>query len=587
MSNFAAMPQQIELTSKDPVTIEDPQERSPKRLSLAASGVSRWLPPSVVLPATAFGAAAGTLVLAFHEPPAAALGVGAAVAAVGVLRVRGTNVWRILAMRLALRGRNARRSGTARDGEPFDAPVPDSGDRYGMRWHEGCLITMLQVEPGQVCPTLLSPTEIRTAETVPLDEVARCLSQFDIRLAAIDIVALGVRTRGSDEAVRIYERMLGPLPATSTRTVWLVLRFDPRDNAEAIGNRGGAAEGTVRTMVVATRRVANRLARHRVRARVLTAAEMTAAEAATRHDTDPADWREGWQALRCDDVELTGYAIRPDRLTSDVLAGIWAVPGLSTMVRLRVSRAEGDGARRDPGGRVAVTGLVRHDTVGPAGEQARTMVSELGLEPLSGVQRRMLLEGGQPAVAVHGVPDTLARLTVPSGGCGQVIGATSDGFGVAVPLFGPSVRRVDIVGGLRLAQQVTVRAMALGARVIVHSTRPEGWAGLVERIGRPEALSVSSSGGGAQHTAAATLIVYDGVAAGQASEATVARVWAPGEESEAVPGADVALIESADVPDQVHIRTAAGEHTVRMVSIPDELRYLSGDPGVREVSVSV
>ncbi|WP_216897442.1 type VII secretion protein EccE [Nocardia alni] len=542
------------------------------------AGLFRRFPPSVVLPASAAGAVVGTLVIAFHGPVAAAIGAGVFVAACGTVRVHGTNMWRTVLMRLALQWRKRRHIAAAPGEEPFDVPIPDGGGSYGMRWDGRFLLTMLQVEPKGVSPTLLSPTEIRTPDEVPLDEVARCLSQFDIRLAAIDVVALGVRARGGHEAVRIYERMLGPLPATAVRTVWLALRFDPLDNAEAIGNRGGGSEGTVRTAVVATRRVANRLARHRVRARVLTAAEMSAAESAIRYDTAPEQWHEQWHALRCNDFELAGYAVQPGRLNSDVLAGIWAVPGLSTMVRLRVRPADGGGARNVPDGRVAVTALVRHDTVGPVDDQVRTTLSGLGLYPLTGVQRRILLNGEQHEAAVYGVPSALSQLTVPSGGCGQVIGATADGFGVAVPLFGPEVRHVEIIGGLLLVQQVTVRAMALGARVIVHSTRPEGWAHLVERVGRPEALSVSHPGGGAQHTAAATMIVYDGVpSAGQVSEATVVHVRAPGTAPEAAFGADIALIESADVRDRVRIRTAVGDYTVQMVSIPDELRYVSDE----------
>jgi type VII secretion protein EccE len=544
-------------------------------------GVFHRLPLPVILPAATLGAGVGTAVIAFHGPLLAALGAGVVVAAFGALRVHERNVWRILGMRLALRWRERRHAGIAPSAEPFDVPVPETGgDIYGMRWDGRCLITMLRVEPRGVAPTLMSPTVIRTADEVPLDEVARCLSQFDIRLAAIDVVALGVRVRGNHEAVRIYEQILGSLPATATRTVWLVLRFDPLDNAEAIGNRGGGTEGTVRTAMVATRRVVNRLARHGVRVRVLSAAGLTAAESAARHDTDPGQWREDWHALRCNEIELAGYAIRPDRLNSDVLAGIWAVSGLSTMVRLRVCPAEGADARRESGGRVAVTALVRHDVAGSVTGEVRTALSELGLRSLTGVQRQVLLEGEEHAAAAYGVPAALTRLTVPSGGCGQVIGATADGFGVAVPMFGPAVRRVEIVGSLRLVQQTTLRAMAVGARVIVHSARPQDWAHLAAQIDAPEALSVSRPGVGAQHTAAATLIVYDGVAsAGQVSEATVVHVRAPDEEvSMATLDADVVLIESAE-RDEVHIRTAAGELTVRMVSIPEELRYLSAvDP---------
>ncbi|WP_052172934.1 type VII secretion protein EccE [Nocardia sp. BMG111209] len=554
------------------------------QLTSGDRSVFHRLPLSVLLPAAAAGTTVGTIMIAAHVMLPAAIGTGVAVLLLGTVRFRGRNIWRIVGMRCALRWRKMRGNGRTATSEPFDVPVPEvAGAVYGMRWDGGALVTVLQVEPAGVAATLLAPTEIRTPDEVPLAEVAQCLSQFDIRLAAVDVIALGVRSRGTHDAIRMYERMLGPLPATATRTVWLALRFDPLDNAEAIGNRGGGTEGTVRTALVATRRVANRLARHGVHSRVLTAAEITAADAAALYGGAPEQWREEWDSLRGIDIEMTGYAVRPDRLDSEVLAGIWAVPGLSTMMRLRLAPVAAHPGSRQPDKRFAITALVRHDTLGADSGAARKALTALGLRPLTGVQRQVVLQGEQHPDAAYGPAETLRKLAVPAGGCGQVIGATADGFGVAVPVFGPKVRRVEVVGSLRLAQQTTLRATAIGARVIVHSTRPEDWEHMVGLIGVPEALSVSSPGGGAQHTAAATLIVYDGVAStGQVSEATVMYVREPGELTAASLGADVILVESPDDPDEVHVRTASGEWTVRVVSIPDELRYIDGgDPAAR------
>jgi hypothetical protein len=101
-------------------------------------------------------------------------------------------------------------------------------------------------------------------------------------------------------------------------------------------------------------------------------------------------------------------------------------------------------------------------------------------------------------------------------------------------------------------------------------------------IDRPESLSVTQPGGGAHHTAAATIIVYDGIgSAGQVSEATVVHVREPGEVSAAVLEADVVLVESAEQPGRVHIRTAGGELAVQVVSIPEERRYLDEAVGQR------
>ncbi|WP_330179065.1 type VII secretion protein EccE [Nocardia sp. NBC_01503] len=560
-----------EMTSPDEITpnaAEIPPLRSNTR------GLFRRLPLSIVLPSAAAGAVAGTLTIALNGELWLTLGVGFAIAALGAVRRRKTNIWRILGMRLALRWRNWRGTDSAPRTEPFAVPIPESGGLHcGMRWDGDHLITMLRVDRTELTPTLLGPAEIRTGAAVSLAEVARCLSQFDIRLAAVDVMTLAVRTRGPHHVVRLYEQLLGPLPATAERNLWLVLRFDPLDNAEAIANRGGAEVGMIRTALVATRRVAARLATRAVRVSVLTAEELAAVEATELHDTDPRQWRESWQALHFGGIDLAGYAVRPERLDSEVLATASALPGLATLTRLRMTSAIGPETPAQRADTVTLTALVRQDTIGAGRQDPEQTPEGLGLLPLHGRQRRVLLDGGQldRSAAVYGAPAALARLSVPAGGCGPVLGATGDGLGVAIPLFGPSIRRVEIHGSLRFAQLMILRSIAVGAQVIVHSTRPESWDHMVDSVDSAAALSVSSPGG-VQHTAAATMIVYDGVAsAGQVSEATAVHIRA--RVSQAAE-ADVVLIESPDRPGDAVVRTAGGELPIHMVSVPQESGFL-------------
>src|SRR6185295_15081733 len=46
---------------------------------------------------------------------------------------------------------------------------------------------------------------------------------------------------------------------------------------------------------------------------------------------------------------------------------------------------------------------------------------------------------------------------------------------VVARLFRPEQTRVLLVGGVRCAQLVALRAMALGARVVVQTARPQAW----------------------------------------------------------------------------------------------------------------
>ncbi|CAM4525390.1 type VII secretion protein EccE [Nocardia ninae] len=532
------------------------------------------VPLPIVLPCAAAGTAAATSAIAWNAPPWAVAGAGIAVSALGAARVRKTNIWRILGMRTALWLRNRSKNAAPSRTEPFDVPIPESGSsRCGMRWDGRYLITMLMLDSAAVTPTLLDTTDVHSPSTISLADVAGCVSQFDIRLAAVDVIAHGVRTDGPHNVAGLYKKLLGPLPAAASRTVWLVLRFDPLDNAGAIENRGGDQEGMIRTALVATRRVASRLTTRGVRVSVLTAAELAAAEAAALHDTEVAQWSEDWRTLRNNSMELTGYTIPPARLDSGVLSAVWTLPGKSVLTRLRLTPQSESNTPGNRGTAVALTALVRRDTTGTADAEPDTAAEDLGLLALPGNQRRVLLDGGHldSSAALSGPPAAMARFTVPVSGCGQVIGATEAGAGVAVPLFGPAVRRVEIVGSLRLTQLMVLRSVAVGAQVLVHSVRPDAWAHLIDEVGAPAALAMSSAGGSHQ---AATMIVYDGVtAAGQVSDATAVYVREP-VEAQVIPDADVVLIESPDTPGRVVLRTAGEDLTVQLVSISEEFEYL-------------
>ncbi|MGW5724437.1 type VII secretion protein EccE [Nocardia beijingensis] len=536
------------------------------------------MPMAVVLPSAGAGAAAATAVVALGGPVRTAVAVGIGIALIGGARVRRTNIWKILGMRFALQWRNRRIGANAPRTEPFDVDIPGSGGaQCGMRWDGRHLITMLRLGPTSVRPTMLAATRIRAGSAICLADVASCLAQFDIRLAAVDVVTLGVRARGPHSVVRYYEKLLGPLPAAAEQSVRLVLRFDPLDNVGAIDNRGSGQDGVVRTALVATRRVAGRLSTRGIRVSLMTAAELAAAESAALHETDPALWSEDWSALHSGGIELAGYAIQPHRLDPAALASVWAVSGRSMLTRLRLTPAGDSEGPARRGNAVALTALVRQDLAGVGRHEAQNTPADLGHLLLSGRQRRVLLDDGDldPSVALHAIPPALAQFSVSVSGCGQVIGATDDGLGVAVPLFGPTVRRVEIVGSLRLTQLMVLRAIAVGAQVIVHSSRPQEWAGLAEAVAAPAALSVPTPENASRHAAAATMIVYDGVAsAGRVLEATAVHVRSTGECTTSLIGADVALIESAAHPGRVLIRCSGEELTVRVVSISEEAGFL-------------
>ncbi|MGC4818828.1 type VII secretion protein EccE [Micromonospora sp. DT63] len=86
--------------------------------------------------------------------------------------------------------------------------------------------------------------------------------------------------------------------------------------------------------------------------------------------------------------------------------------------------------------------------------------------------------GGQSAVALDDWELTL-------GEAGMMVGTNRHGGAVTVRLFRPESTRVMLVGGVRAAQLVALRAMALGALVVVQTARPRAWEPFVRGVGAP------------------------------------------------------------------------------------------------------
>lgn len=85
----------------------------------------------------------------------------------------------------------------------------------------------------------------------------------------------------------------------------------------------------------------------------------------------------------------------------------------------------------------------------------------------------------------------LAAFRVPALPAGLVIGRSSDGNPAVVRFFRPEPTRVAVVGGWWFGRLLVFRTLALGARVLVYTSRPDQWQGLSEwATGRPDRLAV-------------------------------------------------------------------------------------------------
>ncbi|MEH3154398.1 MAG: type VII secretion protein EccE [Gordonia paraffinivorans] len=458
---------------------------------------------------------------------------------------------------------------------PFDLPQSD-GTAIGARWADDRLITVIRIAR-PVAPTALVPTNSIVASSgLSLGVVARALSQFDIELESIDVVAHGWRSRAAAHLTGPYSTLTANLPTVPQQDVWVVLRLDPLLCPDAIEARGGGPTGVLRTAITATRRVANHLAHEGYRPSILSAAGISAMGAQLVDHARVEDAAEGWTSIADGSYSTTSYALTPT-IDADLGTKIWLTPSLSTTCATRLRR-EGDDFE--------VSTVVRFAAVG---DLTRTPPTEL--RRLDGRQRAALnrtLPIGRDDIAalprdVLGLA-TLDGIRVVDGGHGQLFGANVDGEALAIPLFGSDVRRVDVYGSAFLAQQIVVRAIAVGARVVVRTDRPDVWAPLVSNVNDPRTLFMFSSPIEQRHTVAHySLCILD---AREATEdptvGTQLRVHRTAGVPERLDGtSDVAVYQDHRDQTRAYLVTRTGTCAATLVALPAEGSLIDGGRPVR------
>ncbi|MBU3067993.1 type VII secretion protein EccE [Nocardia sp. NEAU-G5] len=551
----------------------------------------RNFPLRLVIPVLLLAALAGWIAMAFKLPWYYCVPIGVVVVPIALAPVRRRHPRSIAAMiagAMAFRLNKWQHDPSKEPPEAFDVPLPEGGS-YGVRWDDDRLITMLRIEPPPDSMTWLRPGSLGSRQDLQLSEIASCLGQFDITLDSIDIVSTGARTASNGAVAWLYDRILGPLPAIGRRTVWLVLRLDPLANAEAVDNRGGGGTGALRAAIIATRRVSNRLAARNITVSVLTASEINSAVRQLTHGISPDQFKESPDTLEYQGLHLTSYAIGRDLIASPGFADLWAAPSLSTTITVRLRPMPSRAGREENGQpTISLHALVRFDTIR---EPAEAPVP--GLRRLPGQQLRALLDSlpiatprGDTPDDHRGPLDALNGLVVPTAGCGQLIGADPTGRGIAVPLIGEGTRHLEVIGKLDLAQQVVLRAIALGAHTVVHTMRPDAWNTMVTNVGAPGSLSLAPRSAGASHHPplpavqpgspypTTTVVVFDGITpTALPGGATILHVRDEnGPESPFDP--DVTLSQDPSQPNMITVRTATDAATVQMVTTPDEMQYI-------------
>ncbi|MFJ6196560.1 type VII secretion protein EccE [Micromonospora sp. NPDC092111] len=200
--------------------------------------------------------------------------------------------------------------------------------------------------------------------------------------------------------------------------------------------------------------------------------------------------RESWSAVRVGGLSQAGFRLVrwPDARADPgrrLVTRLLALPVTATSVSLCA------GPRADTG--PAPTELtVRLAAWTPAelelaAEGLRRLVVDAGgeLRRLDGAHLPGL--AGTLPLAVSGVVPAAGPGAEPPeltlGGAGLMVGANRHGGAVTVRLFRAEGTRLVLVGGLAAAQLLVLRALALGAGVVVQTGRPRAWEPFVRGVG--------------------------------------------------------------------------------------------------------
>ncbi|NNH71923.1 type VII secretion protein EccE [Nocardia uniformis] len=462
-------------------------------------------------------------------------------------------------------------------GDTLDFPAAD-GRTIGLYRDGSRVVAVVEALPPKGGLTRLSSDTVRASHLLPLSELAHCLEQHDILLAGIDIISHGYRSRSGTPAGASYEKLLGPLPATAHRTVWLAIAFDARRCPDAVARRGGGLDGACRVVTIATERIVRTLDDADCAARILTTPETRQAAAQITGGIDPRELTQRWGGVEVGNGVNIGAAVDPKRLGSEVLARLWVPPTRGTTVAVRLRP-----------GRSAETVRV--------GAAWRLTMRELPQEPL---QRRMISMNGRhrdgllaqlplatPVVDAT-VPtdefpiEAIGALQLPSAGCGQLLGSDADGSGVAVRLVGQGISSVYVAGELWLAQQLVFRALAVGERVLIRTDRPHAWEHLATTIGNPERLTIAAETH--QSDADFTATVVDGVLA-PAPHAGITTLYLTGDPL-GWPGSrpDLSIRQPGASGNRITLRTGTTRVELTLVTIPSEATYIGRPRGAHALT---
>ncbi|MEU8218247.1 type VII secretion protein EccE [Micromonospora taraxaci] len=252
---------------------------------------------------------------------------------------------------------------------------------------------------------------------------------------------------------------------------------------------GWTGEDLRRVLAGTVRRIVRRLGPLTARPLGVPAALRVLGELA-HHDGHPV--REAWLALRSGTLhQATFRLVRwPDGTGARRLVPrLLALPVTATTVSISTGPTSTTSALGVPTELTVRLAAGTATELAAAAEALTRLVADLGgeLRRLDGAHLSGLGATLPLALTTNEAPTRPAlddwELTV--GDAGMMVGTNRHGGAVTVRLFRPESTRVLLVGGVRAAQLMALRALALGALVVVQTSRPRAWEPFVRGVGAP------------------------------------------------------------------------------------------------------
>nr|WP_243704755.1 type VII secretion protein EccE [Micromonospora sp. KC723] len=207
--------------------------------------------------------------------------------------------------------------------------------------------------------------------------------------------------------------------------------------------------------------------------------------------------RETWQLVCAGGLLQASFRLcrwpdpRAD-LGRRLVTRLLALPATATSVALSAGPRTGTDAGGTPAELTVRLAAWTPDELALATQALGRLASDAGGEvrrldgdQLDGLAATLPLAVAGGPVAAGPDPE---EMELSIGGGGLMVGANRHGGAVTVRLFRAEGTRLVLVGGVRAAQLLVLRAMALGARVAVQTGRPRLWEPFVRGVG--------STGGG-------------------------------------------------------------------------------------------